>query len=178
MYVLCETKDGAEVSDELREELLIQFGVGRWFKSIHPLSLRSTNAVYVLQPHLPTGCLEIPTTALTTVAPPAALLFNPAAAVSPVSPAVAVNLQRFPESLLLECLSFCDANSLLFGVLPAIRSLPAVSAALASSTVGRRVLLSRLGAVSDAALWSEQLLREWRREGFEQQKVTASRQIG
>ena len=85
-------------------------------------------------------------------------------------PAV-VYLQQCATHLLLECFSFLDTNSLLFGLLPAVHSLPAITAAMFNSANGRCTLLSRFGAASDAALWSQQLLDKWRRECFKKQRA-------
>ena len=64
--------------------------------------------------------------------------------------------------MLLLVASYLDINSLLFGLLPAVHSLPSFTTAFNSDMYGRRVLLSRFGALCDAALWSTRLLDEWR----------------
>ena len=71
----------------------------------------------------------------------------------------------------MQCLSYLDNNTLLFGVLPAVHSLPSVTASLFGRSDGRRVLLSRFGGCSDAALWSEELLAEWRLSEFSKQRA-------
>ena len=184
-YELCETEDGVEASEEQRVEFEAahavianhqQHNIGR------PLPLRPTNAVYALQPHLSSEFIELPLTALTT--PPPTTINQPPSAPAfglPASSSSSHTLPSPPTDLLVRlaelyidlfrhCLDYLDTNSLLFGLLPAVHSLPRISAALTSSSYGRRVLLARYGAYSDVGLWDEAVLSEWRSEGFHVQK--------
>ena len=172
MYVLCETEGSVELAQDERElfnSLLYPVRMG----GIHPLRLRPTNAVCALSPHLPSGCLELPASALAIVATGSTLVDSRATVtVATSSQSSFANIQRCSVEMLLLCASYLDTNSLLFGLLPALHSLPAVTTALMTSMNGRCILLSRFGASSDAALWSEQLLDKWRRVGFKQQRAS------
>ena len=184
-YVLCETEGGVEASEEQRaafEKAHHRVAQHQQYNSFYPLKARPTNAVFALQPHSPSGYLELPTSALT---PPAkhASSHHPLAttssstslylssSTSSVSSSLLVRMAERFTHLLLQCADYLDTNSLLYGLLPAVHSLPAAKAALTSSSYGRRVLLSRYGAWSDAALWSGELLSKWRQVAFHKQKA-------
>ena len=172
-YVLCETTSGVKLSDEQVKRFHDGY---KQTLPIYPASLKPTNAVYALQPHLPSGYFELPVSALTlppaSTSPPGhtATDFSSSTSLSASSAVSRAFLQLAEGSseLFRQCVDYLDANSLLFGLLPAVHSLPAVTAAIANSTYGRRALISRYGACSDAALWSGALLMKWREEGFEQ----------
>ena len=179
-YVLCETEGGVELSEEQTaffEHSHYSVADPQQWTSFYPLKARPTNSVFALQLHLPSGYLELPTTALSLPALPA----RPHHSASTPSSADSSSLSE-PSRLLVAlvagsvelfrlCVDYLDTNSVLFGLLPAAHSLPAVAAALSSSKYGRRVLVSRYGAWSDAGMWHAELLGEWRRDGFEQQKA-------
>ena len=172
VYVLCETESGVELTSA-QGQALLHTAVDRWYPHF-PIRFCPTNAVYALQPHLPSSCLQLPLSALVTIASRNQMIPAPSTitAAQPSLPTnLLVDLQQSVVELLLECLSFLDTNSLLYGALPAMHSLPAVTAKLNSSVIARRVLLSRFGAASDVELWSEQLLSEWRREGFDKKRA-------
>ena len=82
-------------------------------------------------------------------------------------------LERCSVAVLLHCLSFLDTNSLLFGALPAVHSLRELATVVSSAAYGRRVMLERFGAVSDAALWSDELLAEWHCVSFQKHRAAA-----
>ena len=182
-YVLCETEGGVELSDEQRAEfetghrLIVDH---QQYEVLHPsIPLRPTNAVLALQPHLPSGYLELPLSALTAL--PATIAFQlPALSVLSSSSASSVPLHTTPPQchllvqlaacspdLLRLCADFLDTTSILLGLQPAVHSLSAVSAALTGSTYGRRVLVARYGLWSDCGEWSGELLSEWRQSGSE-----------
>ena len=181
-YVLCQTEGGVVLSDEQRDEFadsLSTIADGAGSHSIYPLQLRPTAGLFAIQPHLPSGYLELPTSALTLAGPhffsrfgPLPALHSDPSTASRGASSLLVDLSQSSVEVFYHCLAYLDTNSLLFGLLPALHSLPAVTAALTHSTYGRRVLLARYGAWSDTALWSAELLSEWRREGFEQQRGT------
>ena len=179
VYALCETEGGVEL-DEQQRVLLYVRQADRWYEHYRQ-PFAPINAVCVLTPHSPSGCLQLPVSALAAVATPVAP-FAPPPALTAATPARAtcllVDLQLYVVELLYDCVSYLDTNSLLFGLLPAMHSLSAVTAALADPAYARRVLLARFGAVSDCALWSEALLSEWRGTGFVQQRADISERYG
>ena len=186
-YVLCETEGGVELSAEQRQVFEKAHRRTADYTQphvIYPLRARPTNAVVAIQPHLPSGYLELPPSALndvtttaelpfpslSTLASPSASSSSSASSHSAVSLAF-VQLAEGSVELFRQCVSYLDTNSLLFGLLPAVHSLRAVSATLTGSSYGHRALVSRYGAWSDAKLWSAELLSEWRRHGFDKQRA-------
>ena len=188
-YVLCETDGGVQVTAQQTaawEDACRRVGnVFQHATLVRPLTARPTDAVFAFQPHLPSGCIELPATALTL---PAATHDSASQSSSssipapspPYSPALStcllVQLAEHSADLLRLCADFLDATSILHGLLPALYSLPSVSTSIDNSTYGRRVLLSRYGAYSDAALWSAELLSAWRRDSEQQQQQQATTQ--
>ena len=179
-YVLCETDGGVALTAEQSkafENGHHSVASHHQYHVAHPVPLRPTNAVFALQPHLPSGFLELPASALTTTPDPMAVpiamstsSFSTSALPSPAVSRALVQLAEGSVELFRHCMEYLDTNSLLFGALPALHSLPTVTAALTSNAYGRRVLMSRFGAWSDARLWSAELLTQWRTEGFERQR--------
>ena len=153
-YVLCETDGGVEVGEWESEDFKTSHRVAAYhdgYPSFYPLEARPTNAMFALQPHLPSRYLKLPTTALSPPSFSAAVhhcTSTPSSAVSPpTSKADAcrllVALAAVSMPLLYLCADYLDTNSVLLGLLPAAHSLPVVAAALSSSKYGRRVLVSR-----------------------------------
>ena len=187
-YLLCETEGGVELSAEQANQFeegyrgVVNVAQQQLVKS---LSIRPTNAVIALQPHLPSGYLELPTSTLSLAPTPADSDFSdaPAMPTPPVSSTQSsealfgafMQLAEGSSDLFRHCVDYLDTNSLLFGLLPAVHSLPAITTALVSSACGRRALLSRYGAWSDATLWSAELLSEWRVSAVERGRLTVHR---
>ena len=184
-YMLCETEGGVLLSDHELRQFNEEWCTMSGHYLSHPLCalpLRPTNAIFALQPHLPNGYLELPPTALTAL-PTSANLTRPAATSASSSPSpqtsavpsrLIVELTERSVELFRQCVDYLDTNSLLFGLLPAVHSLAAVTAALTNGAYGRRALLVRYGAWSDAALWSAELLSEWRRDGCRDSSIAHS----
>ncbi len=184
-YVLCETQDDGELSDEQRNlfedaHCLITAHDQHRYHPVYPLRLRPTNAVHALQPHLSSGYLELPTAALTIPlsTPPPDPAFTTSSASSSFSPFPSsaplrafLQLSAGTSELFCLCLDYLDSNSVLFGLLPVVHSLPAVTAALSARKYWPRALLSRFGRWSDAALWTEEVLSAWRRHSLDQRKA-------
>ena len=186
-YVLCEVEGSVEGSERQRAAVEEQYhttvcGLDPHPEEslIRPLKLRPINAVVALQPHLSSGYLELPFSALalpTPHTPPHTL----ATSASSPSFTSSTGLSRAPSRLLARlsehsvelfclCADYLDTNSLLYGLLPATHSLRSVTtAALAGSRYWRGVLLRRFGVWSDAALWSAELLNEWRANACERE---------
>ena len=199
-YVLCETARGVALTSEQTKAFLSaypQFTLHQQHWDMQQLNLRPTNAVFALQPHLPSGYLELPLTALaattqTHLSSTAVTIFpSPTSAAHSLAPATSSSsaLSTSPLCLLVEvgavnvellrlCTDYLDTNSILFGLLPALHSLPTISAALSTEAYGRRVLLNRYGAWCDCELWSEALLRQWRSQGFGEQRQQLNQRYG
>ena len=176
-YMLCETEGDVELSARATREFRAGHRKLAGYSKIHtdlPAQLRPTNALFALQPHLPSGYWEMPTSALdlysscdsplepdSTTSTSLSSPLSSLEASSTASRAV-VGLFEADADVLLLVASYLDINSLLFGLLPAVHSLPSFTTAFNSDMYGRRVLLSRFGALCDAALWSTRLLDEWR----------------
>ena len=191
-YVLCETEGDVALSSE-QSQALARADISHHQRDAHhSFPPQPMNAVLALQPHLPSGCLELPLTALASPARQHSLSPAPTAPTSslpfpssctsaasahflnpPCAPSRLLNdLFKASTDLLFHCLDFLDTNSLLFGLLPALHAVPAVATAL-SGAYSRRVLLSRYSAWCDCALWSEALLQRWRMVGFNKQRRRA-----
>ena len=193
-YVHWETEGDLNLSTDEGEKFRSAYAVLGCLSSLPviPHHIRPTNAVLALQPHLSDGYVELPALVVSplpfsTTLPDTAISTSTVLRSSPSSSLSASSPSRPSPALLsftsggcdvfIECIvPYLDTNSLLFGLLPAVHSLAAFTAALTSSSYGRRVLVARYSTFSDAALWSNELLSALRDEGFNQQRVEGNRE--
>ena len=194
-YVLCETEGRVEASEQQRRSFEDGYmalakdeaNECHLYHSVlnHPLSARSTNAIFALQPHLPDGFLKLPFSVLVAApsndhySQPSSILSSssssPVFLHSATQPKLLVAALGGSVELLRHCADYLDTNSLLFGLLPAVHSLPSLATAFTSSACAHRVLVDRYGRWSDAGLWRCELLTKWRVDGFEQQRTYIKR---
>ena len=163
-YVLCETEGDVELSRKATSEFRAGHSKLSNYSKVHaglPSQLRPTSALFALQPHLPSGHWEMPADVLNEHSLDDSSVPSESALSTSGSPAL-VGISNTNADVLHHVASYLDTNSLLFGLIPAAHSLPSLAKALNDGRYGRPMLLSRYGALCDAALWSAGLLGEWR----------------
>ena len=185
-YVLCETEGNVELSQKATREFRAGHGKLADYSKLHaafPSQLRPTSALFALQPHLPSGYWEIPASALiapssydSLIQPEFTSSLSPLTVSSSASHAI-VGISEADADVLHHVASYLDMNSILFGFIPAVHSLPSATIAFNDDTYGRPMLLSRYGALCDAALWEAELLCEWRLDKLSRDAAELCKQL-